>query len=936
MSSNKRVLIKPSNIVNSRVVNRNSNLQTSKPSTNNRTVNVVKRTTTQPKEETITYTNEQLLGTTFETFKKFYKNNVKQVEIESIINGEVVETVPDNIFVNENPLVELKNIDKQQKYCNKTLYDYQIESIRKLRELELNGFIERVDSEGIKYRVHSNGWLLKLPIGSGKTLVFTFLAMFYNNVPTNPILMSTSGINIPSHDMIKLNNYPFYYENAGYIEKFDEQSQTYIPVENCGVVYENYNQRKLTVIITHHHLMSQMEDYIKSDFKPAFLKTKKIVYANRVTDIKPKDIYGDSCCDILVVSCDSTIMKKLVEYSYEAPFMRVIIDDYTNMIGIDEFRQILASSTILVSGSGFEREKDEIPPSYYTLKHLDYEKYSLVAEPEKTKKGIMRNSIATLELQCANTQFSLYGFTDEVEELALNTYSRLPIQLYKPISERGNISDYLRLSFIMKNLSRLSNAILNVENDIKINKLDPNRIKYFFDWKKQMYEPIEYLGRDRFGKESMKSEVSVITEKLFQPNPVVKQDVPALVHQICSCCGKASEYHFDWGFISSCCGSFFCENCLKCMTTKNIIYTDDDDKIIGKKKDCDNYYCRVCYGKNPIYILNTCRNKNNNLQPYNMIINHFEVDDIINNNGLKFDLYFKMLTEGFVPKYHEGPNVIVKLVEDINKSRLKSNKVKEEVKKEESVEIKVDNDIEEIKDEEEEIKDEVNNVEVDEESIEIKDEDEDVEDEVNVEESVETKDNVEVESVERSDETNSKISTVKLSVDIDKLNIDIQQLFARDRLGILSFNSIEETLSNLKICPSKNTLIPPSIIIYGCPDNIQVRVKNYYNEVFKNNSESPLYRVEIMFIANMSRLIGLHKNILGIIVWEAPSAKDEIKQLIGRIMRVNAWGNPLYFYINCRSINVIEIELKSIPGLELKSSQVLEQTTNQDTTPTSD
>jgi hypothetical protein len=355
----------------------------------------------------------------------------------------------------------------------------------------------------------------------------------------------------------------------------------------------------------------------------------------------------------------------------------------------------------------------------------------------------MRNSIATLELQCADTQFSLYGFTDEVEELALNSYSRLPIQLYKPIIERGNISDYLRLSFIMKNLSRLSNAILNVENDIKINKLDPSRIKYFFDWKKQMYEPIEYVGRDRFGKETTKSEVSIITEKLFQPNPVVKQDVPALVHQVCGCCGKATEYHFDWGFISSCCGSFFCENCLKCMTTRDIVYTNINDDRIGKKKDCDNYYCRVCYGKNPIFILNSCRNKNNNLQPYNMITNYFEVDDIINNNGLKFDLYFKMLLEGFVPKYHEAPSVVVKLVRDSDK------KVETE---------EVENNNEEVENNENNVKSETNDkIEED------------------IEYSVESEDSV--EDAEDKKEVKSETETiVETTIDLENLNIEIQQL----------------------------------------------------------------------------------------------------------------------------------------------------------------
>ena len=57
-----------------------------------------------------------------------------------------------------------------------------------------------------------------------------------------------------------------------------------------------------------------------------------------------------------------------------------------------------------------------------------------------------------------------------------------------------------------------------------------------------------------------------------------------------------------------------------------------------------------------------------------------------------------------------------------------------------------------------------------------------------------------------------------------------------------------------------------------------------------------------MFKRNLGELIGLHQNILGIIIWQQPGNVDEIQQLIGRIVRLNNWNNPIYFYITCTDI----------------------------------
>ena len=40
-------------------------------------------------------------------------------------------------------------------------------------------------------------------------------------------------------------------------------------------------------------------------------------------------------------------------------------------------------------------------------------------------------------------------------------------------------------------------------------------------------------------------------------------------------------------------------------------------------------------------------------------------------------------------------------------------------------------------------------------------------------------------------------------------------------------------------------------------------------------------------------------------------AANEIQQLIGRILRLNSWNNPLYFYISCKSISCNSIKQDS-------------------------
>ena len=132
-------------------------------------------------------------------------------------------------------------------------------------------------------------------------------------------------------------------------------------------------------------------------------------------------------------------------------------------------------------------------------------------------------------------------------------------------------------------------------------------------------------------------------------------------------------------------------------------------------------------------------------------------------------------------------------------------------------------------------------------------------------------------------------------------------LFAKDRLSILAINQIEQTLRKLDIKPYLMNKIRPCILVYGCPEYMNKRVQDHF-KLFSTNKDSSLYNLDIMFRNNMGSLIGLHRNILGILVWNEPDNLDEIQQLIGRILRLNSWNNPLYFYISCKSISCNSIK----------------------------
>lgn len=732
---------------------------------------------------------EDIITTSYNILKQLYKTHIERISIDSVVHGEVITTNPKNIFVNKNIQYEDDKWDLKCKLINKKLYDYQEQSIKKIRELELN---PEYTCDATGEHVHSNGWLLHLPIGSGKTLVFTFLAIMYRTIPKNPIIISTSGINIPDNIRIQLKYYPFYYENVGYIEG----------KENAVVVLKDYVQRSITVIITHSHLMDQLRFYINSDFNPKIFKNTKFCFANMPSQINLN-------CDILVVPADIMMINRLVKLSYEAPFMRIIVDDFTNMTDVEEYRQILATSTLFVSGSGFERDKNKIPPSYYTLRHIDVEKFSLVSDVNDTKKGIERDTIATFNLIGSNTDFSTYKFISDVEDSCANKFQLNPGVVYNPIEDNGNLlKDWFSLMFIFKNMNKLSYVIGMIEKDIQTGKLSKDRVPNYLKWKESIKRMIKIYGKD--GKTS-KEVKNPLLELLYSNTTSGNQNVQTLVQQQCSICNKLVESSNDYGFISTCCGSFFCADCTKAMATNKLI--NSNNQPIQLKPD--SYYCTICHKHNPTYFINSTRNKRNNLPSWHLIEDYMDIEKNINAKCIHTDLYFKMFNEGLKPKYVNG------------------RKIK----------VQIDNKVGDLDDR-------------------------------------------------------------------------VIQLFSKDRLTMGLIGCLDNVLKQLEIRPGDMNEIKPTLLFYDCPTFLHQRIKQYFETNFSKNKDSNLYKLDVTFKKDMGELIGLHNNILGIIVWKEPENIDEIHQLIGRILRLNTWNNPLYFYITCKSIDGCENNIIKQPSIE--------------------
>lgn len=568
-----------------------------------------------------------IVHTIYDIFRKSYNTAMKPIYISDLVSGENIEIKEDNILIDECDYIDTM-FEKRLEFCTKDLYDYQRKAILKLREIELNGYV--IDKK-TNEKIITNAQELHLAIGAGKSIVLEFISLFYRTVPLHDIIISKSGNKIPINEPLQFKYYPFYYEQPYYYEN---------DKENTVVVYKEYVQRKQTIWLTHQHLMQQMRNYFNTDF-PDIVKRTKILF-----EFNLNSAHIDFSADIIVVPATEENMNILVKLSYEQPFMRVIIDDYTSMSSIDNFRQILASSTIFVSGSGFERDFDSIPASYYTLKYTPVAKLSVVGRPEETYKGIIRDNIVTMKILGSSCEFSLYEFIHKIESICSSLYKDSPSRLLPIIMIEPYIRHFMSLYFVIFNRNRLKNAIYNIDRDYDISgkvkeakwRDNKNEISYFLEWKESL----------------AKNKSNPLYDDLFNNSSISSSEPTPIVQQLCINCRKEFVEHNGFGVICASCGSFFCNLCLKNCCTKKIINSKTDEILI----DNDNYYCSSCRKKNAVYYINTTKLKDKNVFAYTLIDEYFDTSDL--QGHIKFDYYYYMFLHGFKPKYFEGKPIDIK------------------------------------------------------------------------------------------------------------------------------------------------------------------------------------------------------------------------------------------------------------------------------------
>jgi hypothetical protein len=127
-------------------------------------------------------------------------------------------------------------------------------------------------------------------------------------------------------------------------------------------------------------------------------------------------------------------------------------------------------------------------------------------------------------------------------------------------------------------------------------------------------------------------------------------------------------------------------------------------------------------------------------------------------------------------------------------------------------------------------------------------------------------------------------------------------LLPKDQLAINTIQNINLTLAKLNIMPKRNSII----LFYACPTYMESRVVAQFKKIIKVNpvetqiketKNQPISNMDIMFKDSVASLIGLHKNIVAIVLWKKCESQDNAQQMLGRCMRLNTFNTPLYFYI---------------------------------------
>lgn len=709
----------------------------------------------------------------FDEFHKFFENDFKPTTISEIIDGENITIKEENIRIDE-PVdpeylseAEQKQIEQVfERFCTKKPYEYQIQSVMKILEMENKQ--RRVYNDKT---IVSNAYQLSLPIGAGKSLVFEFIALFFPNVKTHPIIVSTNGSAIPQNDQLQMEKYPFFYENSCYI----------VEDSPAVMVIDTELQRKCTVILTYHHLLPQMKYYFNDDWKRTVTSKKRIEY---VDSYQLKDDFDIDNCDILVVVADEPNVNKLIQMSYIKPFARVIIDDYTNMTDLPYMRQILTFSFIPVSGSGFEKNINEIPSSYYSLKNIPSEAIKLVGDPDKVYEGVMRPNIMTGEIMSCVSDFDIYTFVSYIEDLCKRIpgcEKETPASMFKDIKEHPIIENYIKFGFFLQNADTFKSTLPMLMADIESGEAQQDRVSCFVDW---------------FNNTPDKTLKRILCTPLTVANNNAKT-VNTLVNSKCIICQKTKETTFGFGVVSSCCGAFICSNCVDKASTHEIINSYTAQKMIS-----EDYYCVCCRSKCPRYYFNSRQSTTNN-ETYSFTIaqRYFDISEV--DGHYPVDYYFKMIKSGWTPRKTCCNGKAINIYNDIQQGLI-------------SKDVFDHNEIPEI----------------------------------------------------------NKIK----SADI---------LFPQ------ALSAIYNTYNELGIKPVERSVF----LVYKCKDILKKRLIDLF-EMLKSQPNSPMAESRLVFIDNISNVIGLQINLAGLLVFD--DSADEYfsrRQLVGRIYRISSSGQKLLFYV---------------------------------------
>lgn len=129
--------------------------------------------------------------------------------------------------------------------------------------------------------------------------------------------------------------------------------------------------------------------------------------------------------------------------------------------------------------------------------------------------------------------------------------------------------------------------------------------------------------------------------------------------------------------------------------------------------------------------------------------------------------------------------------------------------------------------------------------------------------------------------------------DFDNHHIEkIGEIISGDILFPQLITAIEKTLIHLNVTPEPNS----EIIVYRCPSAVYTRLENQF-ENLKANPKSPLKSCRLHSINNLGTIIGQHFNCFAILVYTDESEAGDRHQLIGRMLRLQAFGQKLLFYI---------------------------------------